>query len=89
MLQPFVVGFVDHLLLANGGIVDDDIQIPVYVQCCLNDSLHIIEVFIVCHDTGDVIALVSNLLHRSVQLFFSPGGHDDFSAFFCEKLCSV
>ena len=37
VLQPLIIRLIDHLLLADGGVVDDDIQVAVYVQRGLDD----------------------------------------------------
>ena len=86
MFQPLIIGFIDHLLLADCRVVDDNVQVTIGIKCSLNDLLHILQVFIICDNTGHIITLVADTLNCIVQLFLSSCGHDDFCAFFCKKL---
>ena len=85
MLQPFVVSLVNHFLLSDRGVVDDDVQIAVNVYRRLNDFLHIVQIFVVRHDTGDFISLISDFLDRGIQLFLVSGCHYDLCPLFGEQ----
>ena len=87
MFQPFIVSLVDHFLLSDRSVVDDDVQIAVNVYRRLNYSLYIVQIFVVRHDTGDFISLISDLLYRGIQFFLASGCHYDLCPLFGEQLC--
>ena len=85
--HPVVIGFIDHFLFTDTGVVDKNIHIAKFLQSSFKYPFGIVGRADVGHHADRFPAFCPDAVHNSVQFFLMTGGNYHGCAFFRKQFC--